>query len=165
MRYAHFTSPIRRYADIMVHRAIISALKLGEGGLTKEEEATFSQTAQHISYTERQAASAEQDSIDRYIAGYLKNKVNEKFIGRISSITSFGLFVRLMSFGIDGFVPFKTLFGDYYEYDDEKQILIGRSRGKIYRVGDKLMVVLKECNPLTGSLTLQPLEKTDKNYK
>ncbi|MBQ6854006.1 MAG: ribonuclease R [Alphaproteobacteria bacterium] len=165
MRYAHFTSPIRRYADIMVHRAIISALKLGEGGLTKEEEATFSQTAQHISYTERQAASAEQDSIDRYIAGYLKNKVNEKFIGRISSITSFGLFVRLMSFGIDGFVPFKTLSGDYYEYDDEKQILIGRSRGKIYRVGDKLTVILKECNPLTGSLILQPLEKTGKNYK
>ena len=164
-RYAHFTSPIRRYADILVHRALVSALKLGDGGLTAEEEKTFSQTAQHISYTERQAASAEHDANDRYIAGFLKNKVNHSFEGRISAITSFGIFVRLMTYGTDGFVPMRILTSDYFEFDDEYQILIGRSSGKKYAVGDKIKVILRECDVLTGSLTLQPIETKSKRKK
>lgn len=164
-RYAHFTSPIRRYADIMVHRALISALKMGEGGLTIEEEKTFSQTAQHISYTERQAASAERDANDRYMAGFLKNKVNHSFEGRISAITTFGIFVRLMTYGVDGFVPMRILTSDYFEFDDEYQILTGRSSGKKYAIGDKIKVILRECDVLTGSLTLQPIETKLKRKK
>lgn len=164
-RYAHFTSPIRRYSDIMVHRALISALKMGEGGLTADEEKTFTQTAQHISHTERQAASAEHDAVDRYIAGFLKNKVNQTFDGRISSITSFGLFVRLLTYGSDGFVPMRILTSDYFEFDEEKQTLIGRSTGKKYAVGDKIKVILRECDVLTGSLTLQPIDKKSKKRK
>ena len=155
-RYAHFTSPIRRYADLTVHRALISALKLGEGGLTPDEEATFKQTAKHISYTERQAASAEQDAKDRYIAGFLQSKLNKRFDGKIASVTSFGLFVRLLPFGTDGFIPLQALSDDFYEFDEEKQLLVGRGKGKTYRLGDSVKVILRECDVLTGRLTLQP---------
>lgn len=157
-RYAHFTSPIRRYADIMVHRALISALKLGDGGLTPDEEAAFAQTAQHISYTERQAASAEQDARDRYIAGFLHSKINKRFEGKISSVTGFGLFVRLLPFGADGFIPLNALSDDYYEFDENKQILTGRGKGKLYGLGDSIKVILRECDILTGRLTLQPVK-------
>lgn len=156
LRYAHFTSPIRRYADLMVHRALISTLKLGDGGLTKEDISNFEETARHISQTERQASSAEQDAIDRYIASYLKNKENKKFKVRISSITSFGIFVRLESFGADGFIPMRFLGGDYYDFDEKSQTLIGRSTGKKYQVGDKLDAILKEVSPLTGGLLFKP---------
>lgn len=158
-RYAHFTSPIRRYADVMVHRALISALKLGEGGLTADEEATFAKTAQHISYTERQGALAEQDAVDRYVAGFLKEKINKPFNGKISSVTSFGLFVRLTTYGVDGFVPLRALTGDYYEFDEENQRLVGRGSGRAYTLGDSIRVVLKECDVLTGRITLHPAVK------
>lgn len=151
-RYAHFTSPIRRYADIMVHRALIQALKLGEGELSKENESTFDEIARHISQTERQAASAEQDALDRYIASFLKDKINCVFKARISSITEFGLFVRLTNYGVDGFIPIRTLSGDFFDYDDEQQALIGRGKGKKWLVGDCVSVVLKEASPITGGL-------------
>ncbi len=156
-RYAHFTSPIRRYADIMVHRALISALKLGDGGLTREEEDTFERTAQHISYTERQAATAEHDADDRYIASFLQDKIDKRFDGKIASVTAFGLFIRLNTFGVDGFAPMRYLGDDYYEYDDERQMLIGRATGKTLALGDNIRVILRECDAITGSITLQPI--------
>ncbi len=156
LRYAHFTSPIRRYADLMVHRALVDALKLGEGGLSKESVSDFENTARHISQTERQAAAAEQDSIDRYIASYLKNKENKTFTVRISSVTNFGIFVRLESFGADGFIPMRFLGGDFYDYDEEMQILIGRATGRKFQVGEKLQAILKEVSPLTGGLLFKP---------
>ncbi len=159
-RYAHFTSPIRRYADIMVHRALVSALKLGDGGLTKEEEDTFDRTAQHISYTERQAAAAEHDADDRYVASFLQDKISKRFDGQIASVTAFGMFVRLKSFSVDGFIPMRYLGGDYFEYDDERQMLIGRATGKTYALGDTIRVILKECDPITGSVTLQPTQSS-----
>lgn len=151
-RYAHFTSPIRRYADIMVHRALIKFLKLGEGALMDEEIGTFEETARHISYTERQAASAEQGATDRYIALYLADKIGEAFDGRISSVTPFGLFLAIEPYGADGFVPMHALSGDFYEYDEPAQRVIGRSTGKTYTAGDLVRAVLKECVPETGSM-------------
>lgn len=151
-RYAHFTSPIRRYADILVHRALIGALKLGEGALTDEEVKTFEDTARHISYMERQAASAEQDAIDRYIAGYLVDKVGAKFKARISSVNTFGLFVRLDAYGADGFVPLSSLANDYYEIDEAGAKLIGRENGRVFACGDMVDVILKECVPVTGGM-------------
>ena len=152
LRYAHFTSPIRRYADLMVHRALVDALKLGEGGLTKEAVDNFEKTAIHISQTERQSASAEQDAVDRYVASFLKNKENKTFNVRISSITDFGIFVRIEQYGTDGFVPMRYLRGDFYDYDEKAQVLIGRSTAKKYKVGDKVRAVLKEVSPITGGL-------------
>lgn len=151
-RYAHFTSPIRRYADIMVHRALIKALKLGEGALTDEDITTFEETARHISYTERQAASAEQGAVDRYVTAWMSDKVEQAFDARISSITAFGLFLSVEPYGADGFVPMHALTGDFYEYDESAQKLVGRSTGKTYIVGDIVRAVLRECVPVTGSL-------------
>lgn len=156
-KYAHFTSPIRRYADIMVHRALIKALKLGDGGLTAQEEEDFAQIAQHISHTERQAASAEQDCTDRYVAAYLADKIGAEFTARISSATSFGLFVRLDDYGADGLIPMSALPGDYYDYDDEAQQLVGRNSGQTFAVGDTLAVMLKEAVPITGGLVFSIL--------
>ena len=152
-RYAHFTSPIRRYADILVHRALIGALKLGEGSLTDEEVKTFADTARHISYMERQAASAEQDATDRYIAGFLVDKIGARFTARISSVNTFGLFVRLDKYGADGFVSLNSLEKDFYEIDDAGARLIGRDTGRVYTCGDSVEVVLKECVPVTGGLS------------
>lgn len=156
LKYAHFTSPIRRYADLMVHRALIDALKLGEGGLSEECINNFDYIAKHISQTERKSASAEQDAIDRYIAGYLKDKENKNFKVRISSITNFGLFVRLESFGADGFIPMRYLGGDYYDYDEHAQTLVGRATGKKFQVGEVIYATLKEVSPLTGGLLFKP---------
>lgn len=158
-RYAHFTSPIRRYADLMVHRALVTALKLGEGGLSDDDKAAFDKTAQHISYTERQASSAEHDANDRYTSSFLKNKVGKKLTGQISSVTAFGLFVRLKPFGADGFLPMRYLGSDFFDYDDEKQRLTGRSTGQTYTLGDTIHVLLKECDTLTGSILLQPVRR------
>ena len=152
LRYAHFTSPIRRYADILVHRALIKALKLGEGALSAEEINTFDDLAHHISATERQAASAEMDALDRYVARYLADKVGSVFDTRISSVTPFGLFLSIEPYGADGFVPFKNLVGDYYDFDEATQTLTGRGTGHTYRIGDYVRAVLKECVPITGGL-------------
>ncbi|MBQ3695463.1 MAG: ribonuclease R [Alphaproteobacteria bacterium] len=157
--YAHFTSPIRRYADVLVHRALIKALHLGAGALTSEEADTFSNIAEHISATERQSAAAEMDAVDRYTASFLSGREGEAFTGRISSVTAFGLFVAIDEYGADGFIPFRLMTGDYYEYDDEAQQLVGRGSGKIYRMGDEIRVVLMECEPETGGLLFKPLTK------
>lgn len=151
-RYAHFTSPIRRYADLMVHRALIKALKLGTGALTKNQEETFSETATHISQTERQAAGAEQEAQDRYTAQFLATKINQTFSAQISSVTPFGLFVRIHEYGAEGLVPVRSLSGDYYDYDEEKQILEGRNTGQKWQTGMMVKVVLKEALPITGGL-------------
>ncbi len=157
--YAHFTSPIRRYADVLVHRALIKALHFGAGALTSEEADTFENIAEHISATERQSAAAEMDAVDRYTASFLSGREGEVFTGRISSVTSFGLFVAIDEYGADGFIPFRLMTGDYYEYDDEAQRLVGRGSGKIFQMGDTIRVILMQCEPETGSLLFKPLSK------
>ena len=107
-RYAHFTSPIRRYADLLVHRALISGLGLGAAGLDSGRGAVRG-IGDHISATERRAAEAERDAVDRYIAAYLSARVGDIFIGRITGVTRFGLFVTLIETGADGLVPISSL--------------------------------------------------------
>ena len=151
-RYAHFTSPIRRYADIMVHRALITALNLGNDGLSETDDKVFAEVARHISLTERQAAAAEQDATDRYVALYLGDKIGQVFEGRVASVTTFGLFVHLDEYGADGLLPMRALGGDFFEYDERRQELIGRSTGEVYALGNTLSVVLRECDAITGTL-------------
>ena len=157
-RYAHFTSPIRRYADLLVHRALVRGLQFGEGPLSDDEARRFADIGTHISQTERRAATAERDAINRYTAAFLAELVGASFAGRISGVSRFGLFVTLNESGADGFIPVATLGDDYYVHDEAGHALVGRRSRKTYRLGDVVQVKLAEANPLTGSLLFQILE-------
>ncbi|HPD82889.1 MAG: ribonuclease R [Alphaproteobacteria bacterium] len=150
-RYAHFTSPIRRYADLLVHRSLIRAYGLGEGGLTEEEKVTLSEKAEHISQTERTSAEAERAAIDRFTAAWMSERIGVEFSGIISSVTRFGLFVTLDENGADGLIPMRTLPDDYYIHDEKQHALIGRKHKRIYRLGAPVQIRLKEADGLTGS--------------
>ena len=154
-RYAHFTSPIRRYADLTVHRGLIRLLKLGEDGAGEDELARLGPIGEHISFTERRAAGAERDAVDRYTAAFLADRVGAEFYGRIGGVTRFGLFVTLSDSGADGLVPIGTLPEDFYEHDARQHALIGRRWGREYHLGAKVRVTLIEADPLTGSTILQ----------
>ncbi|MBK3775161.1 ribonuclease R [Azospirillum brasilense] len=150
-RYAHFTSPIRRYADLIVHRALIRAHGLGPGGLDDAAMAGLADIGEHISMTERRAATAERDAIDRFTAAFLADRVGALFTGRISGVTRFGLFIRLDENGADGLIPASTLPDDQYEHDERAHALVGQRTGRRYRLGAAVKVVLMEADPLTGS--------------
>ncbi|NCO02629.1 MAG: ribonuclease R [Alphaproteobacteria bacterium] len=151
LKYGHFTSPIRRYADLLVHRSLIRAYKLGEGGLSEEEEVTLTEKADHISKTERNSADAERSAVDRFTAAWMSERIGAEFSGVISSVTRFGLFVSLDENGADGLIPMRTLPDDYYVHDEMQHALIGRRHKRIYRLGAKIQVRLKEADGMTGS--------------
>jgi ribonuclease R len=153
-RYAHFTSPIRRYADLLIHRALIAAFGMGDGGLPPDAVAGFSDVAEHISMTERRAAKAEREVVDRYAALYLADRVGASFPGRIGGVSRFGLFVTLHETGADGLVPISTLPDDFYRHDEARNRLVGQRNGRVFALGDAVTVVLAEADPLTGSLIL-----------
>jgi len=156
-RYAHFTSPIRRYADLIVHRALISALGLGDDGLSAEDKARIKDTAEHITQAERRAMAAERAAIDRYVAAFLEDRTGAVFEGRITGVTRFGLFVRLSEIGADGLVPVSSLGGEYFVHDDQAHALVGERTGARWRLGRKVEVRLKEATPVTGGLILEML--------
>ncbi|MEP1291427.1 MAG: ribonuclease R [Nitratireductor sp.] len=156
-RYAHFTSPIRRYADLIVHRALIAALGLGKDGLTSGEEARLDDIAALISAAERRAMAAERDTVDRLIAGHLATRRGDTFQARVSGVTKAGLFVQLPSFGADGFIPVSSLGGDYYIYDETAHSLVGDRSSKGFRLGDRVDVRLVEVAPLAGALRFEML--------
>jgi ribonuclease R len=158
-RYAHFTSPIRRYADLMVHRSLIRALGLGAGALTDAEAQRLSQIAQAISEAERRAMAAERETNDRLIAGYLADRVGAQFEGRIAGVTRSGLFVRLTETGADGFVPAATIGNDYWRYHEHQHALIGDRSGESYRLGDAVRVRLVEAIATAGALRFEMLSE------
>ena len=150
-RYAHFTSPIRRYADLVVHRSLTKAFGFGPGGLSDEEEMRMDDIAGHISQTERTSAEAERNAVDRFAATYLAQHQGDTFTGRINGVTSFGLFVTLDDSGVDGLVPIRSLPHDYYIHDDRQHALIGQRGRLVYRMGAPVRVAVIESDPLTGS--------------
>jgi len=151
-RYAHFTSPIRRYADLLVHRALITGLKLGPDGLKPEDAAAFEDIAEQITATERRATLAERDSTDRYLALYLQHRVGEFFTARVSGVTKFGLFVTLPDSGASGFLSMSNLGDDYWVHDQASQSLIGKHSRKSFQLAQSLDVRLAEARPVTGGL-------------
>ena len=154
-RYAHFTSPIRRYADLIVHRALIKALGLGDDGLSPDAEGRLSEIGEHISKTERRAMAAERDSVDRYMAAFMQERIGAQFDGRISGVSRFGLFVALSETGADGLVPISTLGHDYFRHDEQQHALVGERTGLTLRLGDIVTVRLAEAVPLTGGIKFE----------
>ena len=158
-RYAHFTSPIRRYADLIVHRSLIRALELGPDGLTDRESGELEQTAQSISDAERRATMAERQTVDRLIAAFLASRIGARFAARISGVIRTGLFVRLAETGADGFVPASSIGGDYFRHDERRQALIGDRSNIGYKLGDSVEVRLIEAVPSAGALRFEILSE------
>jgi ribonuclease R len=160
--YAHFTSPIRRYSDLLVHRALVDAYKLEQpappgsipatSGLSDRDRASLQQVSDAISQTERRAMEAERDTIDRYVAAWLSARVGEVFDTRITGVQSFGFFATIAGLGGDGLVPISTLGGEYFRHDEAAKALVGTDSGTTYATGDRLKLKLAEANALTGSL-------------
>ena len=157
-RYAHFTSPIRRYADLLVHRALIAGLRLGDGGLHADEAARLPDTAAHITATERRAALAERDAVDRYLAVHMADKVGATFAARISGVTRFGLFVTVAGTGASGLVPVSSLPDDFWMHDEASQTLNGRSTRISFRLAQEVEVRLAEASPVTGGLVFHIMQ-------
>ena len=155
--YAHFTSPIRRYADLVVHRALIAAHGWGADGLSPDDIDRLDATATHISAAERRSMAAERDTTDRYLASYLSDRVGTEFAGRISGIARFGVFVKLNETGADGLIPVRTLGREYFNFDSEAQVLTGAETGLRIGLGQRVVVRLREAVPTTGGLLLELL--------
>ena len=155
--YAHFTSPIRRYADLVVHRALAAAHGWA-GGLSEGEAERLEETGTHISQTERRSMAAERDTTDRYLAAYLADRVGAEFSGRITGVQRFGLFVALDETGADGLVPVRSLGAEYWSHDADAQTLMGAESGRLLGLGQRVTVRLVEAAPLTGGLILDLVE-------
>ncbi len=151
-RYAHFTSPIRRYSDLLVHRALITGHKFGAGALPPTDAKAFAAIGEHISMTERRAAAAERSAADRYIAAFLAERVGASFAARVSGVTRAGLFITLAETGADGLIPMRSLGDDYYVHDEAHHRLVGRRTHRTFTLGDPVTARLAEANTVTGSL-------------
>jgi ribonuclease R len=165
MNYAHFTSPIRRYADLIVHRALISAHDWGDDGLSERDMEALDNTAQHISDTERRSMLAERDTTDRYLASYLSDRLGAEFTGKISGIAKFGVFVKLDETGADGLVPISTLGNEYFHFDHDTGTLMGGSAGRVVALGMAAKVKLLEAAPVTGGIAFELLELEGKSFE
>ena len=167
--YAHFTSPIRRYADLLVHRALVDAFGLEQPvppktlgaklppatGLSERDRAELDKVSEAISDAERRAMAAERETIDRYAAAWLASRVGEVFPTRITGVQKFGFFATIVGLGGDGLVPVSTLGAEYFHYDEGAQVLAGERTGTRFAVGDRVELRLAEANPLTGALKFE----------
>ena len=152
LKYAHFTSPIRRYSDLIVHRALIRALGLGPDGMTDQDRVRLEEMAEHVTMTERRSMAAEREATDRYLAIYMADRIGAVFDARIAGVTRAGLFVRLMENGADGFIPAARLSDEYWIHDDAHAALVAQRSGLRYEMGMNVQVKLMEATPLTGGL-------------
>jgi ribonuclease R len=156
--YAHFTSPIRRYSDLIVHRALIAAHGWGEDGLSAWDVENLEETARLISDAERRSMAAERDTTDRYLAAYLSERVGAEFAGRVSGVQRFGLFVKLDGTGADGLIPIRAIGREFFHFDAASQTLTGADSGLTIGIGAKVTVRLAEAIPVTGGLVLELLD-------
>jgi len=162
-RYAHFTSPIRRYADLIAHRALIRAMRLGAGALEDSEIPRLADVSKAISDAERRAMAAERETTDRLIAAHLADRVGATFSGRIAGVARSGLFVRLSDTGADGFVPVSSLTGDFYNHNEALHAFTGKRTGETFSLGDAVEVRLVEAIPSAGALRFEMLSEGKKS--
>ena len=152
--YGHFTSPIRRYADLVVHRGLVAAYRLGVGGVA-EDMTTMERTGEVISALERRAMEAERETVDRYVAAYLSEHVGTIMQARITGVQSFGFFATVDGIGGDGLVPARDLGREYFRYDEKGQRLVGDHSGEEFTLGMRLPLRLVEANPVSGALRFE----------
>jgi ribonuclease R len=155
--YAHFTSPIRRYSDLIVHRSLIGGHKWGKDGLSPWDVENLGETAKQISDAERRSMAAERDTVDRYLAAYLSDRVGAEFPGRIAGVQRFGLFVKLDETGADGLVPIRSVGREFFHFDEAAHCLTGADSGIRLEIGQRVLVRLVEATPVTGGLMLELL--------
>lgn len=161
--YAHFTSPIRRYADLIIHRALVTISGLGDDGLSAHDIEVMDKTAETISECERRAMAAERDATDRYVAAYMEDHVGAEFEGRVSGVAKFGLFVKLTETGADGLIPIRSLgYNEYFLFDEKRHKLIGERNGTVFHLGQQVRIRLKEATPVTGGLIFEMLSEGGK---
>ena len=153
--YARFTSPIRRYADLVVHRGLVRASGLGEGGLSDQEAEAMEVTGELISEIERRAMKAERETLDRYVAAFLAERVSDLVDCRITGVQPFGFFATVEGLGGDGLVPVSTLGSEYFRYDEARQALVGEETGETFTSGRRLKLRLVEANPVSGGLRFE----------
>ncbi|MDI1284074.1 MAG: ribonuclease R [Reyranella sp.] len=154
-RYAHFTSPIRRYPDLIVHRALIAAFGLGDGGLAEADRGRFVEFGEHLSMCERRAVAAERGAMDRYVVAFMAEHVGATFAGRITSVTRFGLFAALDGTGADGLIPIRSLGQEFFRHDEGRQLLIGERTGETFGLGDRVTLKLVEADAATAGLLFE----------
>ncbi|MEM9574854.1 MAG: RNB domain-containing ribonuclease, partial [Pseudomonadota bacterium] len=161
LKYAHFTSPIRRYADLIVHRALISALNFGDDkdGLPATEIDALREIASSISQAERRAAVAERSTVDRLIAQHLEDQIGDSFDGRIAGMANSGLFVTLNVTGADGFIPISKLGDEYYHFDETAHAMLGERSGHGFRLGDAVEVKVVEVQPMAGAMRFEMMSE------
>jgi len=168
--YAHFTSPIRRYSDLLVHRSLVDAYALQQPrppadadvpastGLSDRDRSDLGKISEAISMTERRAMVAERETTDRYVAAWLSVRVGEVFDTRVTGVQKFGLFATIIGLGGDGLVPVSLLGAERFGYDEKSQRLIGEQTGEAFSIGMILKLRLAEANPLTGAMKFEPVE-------
>lgn len=161
--YAHFTSPIRRYADLLIHRALIKACEMPDGGeLEKNADIKlFKEIGEHLCATERAAAQAERDTVARYLSSYLEPSVGLDFDVKISGLTTAGIFVCVENLGADGLIPMRTLPADNYQLSSGNSEMVGAANGRRFLMGDMLKARLIEASSLTGALAFKLVDEQD----
>ena len=163
--YCHFTSPIRRYSDILVHRSLITTLKLGSDGHTAGFAQNYSAIGEEISKTERRAMAVEREVQSRLITGFIAERIGAEFKAQITGITRFGIFVRLNDTGAEGLIPIGTLPGDWYNVDKSGLKMTEERTGTYFYLGESIKVKLEEALPITGSLKFAIVTKNMAAYR
>lgn len=165
--YAHFTSPIRRYADLLVHRSLVGSYNLEmpvppakmdlphATSLSQVDYQNMAKVGDLISQHERRAMEAERETVDRYVAAYLAEHVGEVLLTRISSVQSFGFFATVDGLGGDGLVPVSTLGAERFHYFEGERVLEGERSGDRYTQGQMIELRLVEADPATGALRFE----------
>ena len=161
--YCHFTSPIRRYSDLLVHRALIDAYNLGNDGLKQEQKEKFEEIAGNISNTERTAQKAERETMDKYLSLFMQDKVGSIFNAKVSGVNDFAMFIKLIETGAEGIMFLKNIRGDYYIHDSKNHCIVGRKTKTRYRMGDLINVKLQQVSPIKGGLEFSLVQKEKKN--
>ena len=151
--YTHFTSPIRRYADLLVHRILFETIQHQH-----KQHPGLSETALHISQTERRAVNAERDSQKFFQAFYVKDRIGESFTGKITGITEWGMYVEMTELNCEGMVQIKSMKDDKYYFDEKKFSVIGARYGEEFNVGDQVIVIIEKVSLTRKQIDLKLME-------